>query len=65
MKREKGCIEIKDVNMFNYQEIIQNINKTIIWIGAGISIPEPSCIPSGYDLTKFYCPTQEGIPPHL
>lgn len=54
MKREKGCIEIKDVNMFNYQEIIQNINKTIIWIGAGISIPEPSCIPSGYNLTKFY-----------
>lgn len=54
MKMKKGCIEIKDVNRFNCQEIIQNINKTIIWIGAGISIPEPSCIPSGYNLTKFY-----------
>lgn len=31
-----------------------NLNKTIFWIGAGISVDEPTGLPKGDDLTKFY-----------
>ena len=31
-----------------------DLSKTIFWIGAGVSIDSPSCLPSGWALTEFY-----------